>query len=196
MLEIQRRVRPGHCFQGTEREKYIKCYWEYNGFIWRTEWKKRKKNTTCRMFWRFCPKMKPLTISHSPAPSRLRELCESHSVVSELLWPPGLYSPLNPGLPHCRRILYQLSCKGSPRELWREIIGWYHPPPDDWAQESDRPHSNYISIHHLVRCEFGNFFNLTEPRFLHPQSQVYGKVCNIVKCLSLQPGCPDWAGGP
>ena len=63
---------------------------------------------------------------------------ESHSVVSDSLQPPGLYSPwnspgqntgvgslsllqeifpiqgLNPGLPHYRRILNQLSHKGSP----------------------------------------------------------------------------------
>ena len=61
----------------------------------------------------------------------------SHSVVSDSLWPHGLYSPWNspgqntgvgppfpspgdlpnPGLPHCTRILYQLSHKGSPRIL-------------------------------------------------------------------------------
>ena len=48
---------------------------------------------------------------------------ESHSVVSNSLWPHELYSPwnspgqntgVNPGLPHCRQILYQLSHKGSP----------------------------------------------------------------------------------
>jgi len=63
---------------------------------------------------------------------------ESCSVMSNCLWPHGLYSPWNspgqntgvgslsllqgifptkgsnPGLPHCRRILYQLSHKGSP----------------------------------------------------------------------------------
>ena len=63
---------------------------------------------------------------------------ESHSVVSDTLWPLGLYSPwnspgqntgvgslsllqrmfptqeLNPGLLHCGQILYQLSHKGSP----------------------------------------------------------------------------------
>ena len=63
---------------------------------------------------------------------------ESRSVVSDSLWPPGLYSPwnspgqntgvgslsllqgifsaqgLNPGLPHCRWTLYQLSYQGSP----------------------------------------------------------------------------------
>ena len=66
---------------------------------------------------------------------------ESHSVVSDSLWPYGLYSPWNspgqhtgvgslsllqgffptqgsnPGLPHCRQIPYQLSHQGSPRIL-------------------------------------------------------------------------------
>ena len=66
---------------------------------------------------------------------------ESCSVVSNSLQPHGQYSPwnslgqntgmgslsllqgifptqgLNPGLPHCRRILYQLSHKGSPRNV-------------------------------------------------------------------------------
>ena len=69
------------------------------------------------------------------------EWSESRSVVSDFLWPHGLYSPwnspgqntgvgslsllqgifptqgLNPGLLHCRWILYQLSHKGSPRIL-------------------------------------------------------------------------------
>ena len=64
---------------------------------------------------------------------------ESHSVVSNSLRPQGLYSPwnspgqntgvgglallqeifpnqgLNPGLPHCKQILYELSPKGSPK---------------------------------------------------------------------------------
>ena len=68
---------------------------------------------------------------------------ESHSVVSNSLWPHGLYSPwnspgqntgvgrllllqgifptqgLNPGLLHCRWILYQVRHKGSP---W--ILEW------------------------------------------------------------------------
>ena len=66
---------------------------------------------------------------------------ESHSVVSNSLWPHGLYSPwnspsqhtgvgscsfllgifptqgLNPGLPFCRQIVYQMSHWGSPRIL-------------------------------------------------------------------------------
>ena len=68
-------------------------------------------------------------------------VCESHSVMSDSLRPHGLYSPwnspgqntgvgglsllqvifpnqgLNPGLPHCRQILYQLSHKGSPSHI-------------------------------------------------------------------------------
>ena len=67
----------------------------------------------------------------------------SRSIVFDSLWSHGLYSPwnslgqntgvgnisllqeifpiqeLNPGLPHCGRILYRLSHKGSPR-----ILGW------------------------------------------------------------------------
>ena len=70
---------------------------------------------------------------------KLEELCEIHSVVSDSLQPHGLYSPWNslptgvgslsllqgifptqgsnPGLPHCRQILYQFSHKGSLRML-------------------------------------------------------------------------------
>ena len=68
-------------------------------------------------------------------------VCESRSVIANSLWPHGPYSPWNspgqntgegslsllqgifptqgsnPGLPHCRRILYHLSHKGSPRIL-------------------------------------------------------------------------------
>ena len=71
---------------------------------------------------------------------------ESHSVMSNSLQPHGLYSPWNspgqntgvgslfllqgifpiqgsnPGLPHCRRILYQLSHKGSPIEIYILVI--------------------------------------------------------------------------
>ena len=70
-----------------------------------------------------------------------RSESESRSVVSDSLWPHGLYSPWNspgqntgvgslslhqrifptqgsnPGLPHSRWVLYQLSCQGSPRML-------------------------------------------------------------------------------
>ena len=83
---------------------------------------------------------------YNSAPSALFYIeseSESHSVVSDSLQPHGLYSPWNsqcqntgvgglsflqgifptqgwnPGLPHCRWILYQLSHKGSPR-IWSE----------------------------------------------------------------------------
>ena len=75
----------------------------------------------------------------------MQSCSESYSVVSDFLWPHGLYSPwnspgqntgvgslsllqgivpaqgLNPGLLHCRWILYQLSYKGSP---YAEYIMW------------------------------------------------------------------------
>ena len=68
--------------------------------------------------------------------------------MSDSLWPHGLYSPwntpgqntgvgslsllqgifptqgLNPGLPHCRKILYQLSHKGNPRILEWVAYTW------------------------------------------------------------------------
>ena len=68
-------------------------------------------------------------------------VCDSRLVMSDSLWPHGLYSPWNspgqntgvvilsllqgifptqgsnPSLPHCRKILYQLSHRGSPRTL-------------------------------------------------------------------------------
>ena len=77
------------------------------------------------------------------------EIC---SVVSDSMWPHGLYSPWNslgqntgvgsrsllqeifptqgsnPGLPHCRQILYQLSHKKSPRTL-----EWVAYPFSSWS---------------------------------------------------------------
>ena len=77
---------------------------------------------------------------------------EGCSVVSDSLWPHGLYSSWNspgqntwlgslsllqgifpakgsnPGLPHCRQILYQLSHKGSPR-----ILEWVAYPFSSWS---------------------------------------------------------------
>ena len=82
-------------------------------------------------------KLKIFTVS-VPQKTTLKEWSESCSVVSDSLRPRGLYGPWespgqntgvgslsflqgifptqgsNPGLPHCRRILYQLSHQGSP----------------------------------------------------------------------------------
>ena len=94
---------------------------------------------------------------------------ESSSVVPDSLRPHGLYSlwdspgqntgvgslcllqgifptqGLNPGLPHCRRSLYQLSHKGSPR-----ILDWVAYP---FSRGSSRPRS-WTG----VSCIAGRFF--------------------------------------
>ena len=94
---------------------------------------------------------------------------ESHSVVPDSLWPHGLYSPwnspgqnprvgsfsllqgifptqvLNPGLPYCRQILYQLSHQGSPR-IWERIAYLFSrrfSQPGNWT---------------VVSCIAGGFF--------------------------------------
>ena len=94
---------------------------------------------------------------------------ESRSVVSDSLLPHGLYSlwnspdqntgvgslsllqvifptqGSNPGLPHCRRILYQLSHKGSPR-----ILEWVAYP---FSRGSSQPRNQTG-----VFCIAGRFF--------------------------------------
>ena len=94
------------------------------------------------------------------------EIC---SVVSDSLWPHRLYSPWNSagqntrvdslsllqgifptqglklGLPHCRRILYQLSHKGSPR-----ILEWVAYP---FSSVSSQPRNQTG-----VSCIAGGFF--------------------------------------
>ena len=80
-------------------------------------------------------------VQEHPASKWKESESESGSVVSDSLWPHGLHSPWNspgqntgvgshslpqglfptqgsnPGLPHCRQILHQLSHNGSPRTL-------------------------------------------------------------------------------
>jgi len=84
------------------------------------------------------------------------QVCESCSVMSDSLWQHGLYGPcnfpgifpsqgLNPGLPHCRWILYQQNHKGSPR-----ILKWVAYP---FSSRSSRPR-NQTS----VSCIAGRFF--------------------------------------
>ena len=94
---------------------------------------------------------------------------ESHSVMSDSSRPHGLYSPwtspgqntgvgsrsllqeifptqgLNPGLPHCRPILYQLSHQGSPR-----ILEWVASP---FSSRSSQPR-NWTG----ASCIAGGFF--------------------------------------
>ena len=94
---------------------------------------------------------------------------ESCSIVSDSLWHQGLYSlwispshntgvgslsllqgifpaqGLNPGLPHCRQILYQLSHKGSPRIL--EWVAYPFSSGSSWPWNQTR-----------VSCIAGGFF--------------------------------------
>ena len=102
---------------------------------------------------------------------------ESRSVVSNSLRPHGLYSPWNspgrnigvgslsllqgifptqgsnPGIPHCRWILYQLSHKGSPRVLSVQFSSVTQLCPTLWPHELQhaRPH-----------CQFSNAVCLRE----------------------------------
>ena len=99
----------------------------------------------------------------------VKVISESQSVVSHSCDPHGLYSPWNspgqntavgslsllqrifpiqgsnPGLPRCRRILYQLSHKGSPR-----ILEWLAYP---FSSGSSRPRNQTG-----VSCVAGGFF--------------------------------------
>ena len=89
---------------------------------------------------------------------------ESLSVLSDSLWPHGLYRPWdspgcntgegsysllqeifitqvsNPGLPHCGRILYQLSHKGSPR-----ILAWVAYPFGRSSRPRNRAGVSFIA---------------------------------------------------
>ena len=95
---------------------------------------------------------------------------ESCSVVSDSLWPPGIYSPWNSpgqntgmgslsllqgffpsqgsnlGLPHCSQILYQLSHKGSLGIL--EWVAYLVSSGSSWPRNWTR-----------VSCIAGRFFN-------------------------------------
>ena len=111
---------------------------------------------------------------------------ESPSVVSNSLRPHGLYSPwnfldqntgvgspsllqgifptqgLNPGLPHCRQILYQLSHQGSPR-----ILEWVAHP---FSSGSSQPRNQTG-----VSCIAGRFFTNWAIR------EALMKYCNKLK---------------
>ena len=100
---------------------------------------------------------------------KVKSESESHSVVSDSLWPHELYSPLNspgqntrvgslsllqgifpsqglnPGLPHYRHTLYQLSPKGSPRIL--EWVAYPFSSGSSWPRNRTR-----------ISCIAGRFF--------------------------------------
>ena len=121
---------------------------------------------------------------------------ESHSVVSNSLQPNGLYSPWNspdqnngvepsllqgifpaqgssPGLPHCRRIPYQLSHKGSPR-----ILEWVAYP---FSSGSSRPR-NWTR----VSCIAGRFFSNWKINYTSVKFFKIKQVFNKDKCHSWE----------
>ena len=123
--------------------------------------------------------------------SSLRE-SESCSVMSDYLWLHGLHSPwnspgqnigmdslsllqgifpmqgLNPGLPHCRQILYQLSHQGSPR-----ILEWVASPFSSGSSQSRNQTG--------VSCIAGRFFTNWTMREALQRAIVEGKVSKTGK---------------
>ena len=128
---------------------------------------------------------------------------ESLSVLSDSLWPQGLYSSWNspgqntgvgslslpqgifptqgsnPGLPHCRWILHQLSYKGSPR-----ILEWLaNPFSSGFSWLRNRIGVSFIS---------GRFFTNREAPTVHVQfssvTHLYPTLCDPMNCS--MPGFP------
>ena len=102
----------------------------------------QSKSLKPSIFWIFIPNF---PVSFHPINSSEVKWSEICSVVSDSLWPHGLYSPwnslgqntvvgshslqgifptqgLNPGLSYCRQILYQLSHEGSSSCVWYMAI--------------------------------------------------------------------------
>ena len=71
----------------------------------------------------------------------------------------------NPGLPHCRQILYQLSHKGSPR-----ILEWVAYP---FSSGSSRPRNQT-----RVPCITGGFF--TNSGFFYFNTIIFGKRITVL----------------
>ena len=142
----------------------------------------------------------------SPKPSTMSSIewseSESRSVVSESLWPHGLYSPWNspgqntaegslfllegifptqgwnPGLPHCRQILYQLSHKASPR-----ILEWVaYPSPADLPDPGIEPGSPALQADSLSTELSGKPKGLTKYQIEGMTGSVLCWSCRIPAC--------------
>ena len=118
----------------------------------------------------------------------------SHSVVSDSLWPHGLYSPWNSpgqntavgsfsllrgifptqganlGLPHYRKIFYQLSHKGSPR-----ILEWVVYP---FSSGSSRPR-NQTGISYIAGRFFTNWA-IREAPSSHKANTIIRFTCTLL----------------
>ena len=150
-----------------EKQLYNDSFWNLYG-----HWDQRHK--ACKRWKKKRKEVQWIINQHgdsgSPWSSSRKSLwSESHSVVSDSLQPHGLYSPwnspgqntglgslslfqgifptqgLNPGLLHCRQILYQLSHKGSPKML--EWVAYPFSSGSSWPRNRTR-----------VSCIAGWFF--------------------------------------
>ena len=144
---------------------------------------------------------------------------ESHSIMFNSLWSHGLYSPwnspgqntgvgsccllqgifptqgLNPGLPPCRQILYQLSHQGSPRTLWvadnKEIF------LAPWTQTSVRIGGR----HHVSQVAWLNFLrggsvwrSIAFPLLVQSSCSYSSRLSSFVSGGSeILPGVSCWA---
>ena len=140
---------------------------------------------------------------------------ESHSVVSDSLWPHGLKSTrllcpwnfpgrntgvgshsllqgifptqrLNPGLPHCRWILYHLSSQENPKDFWS---GMLCPPPGDLPNPGIKPRFPALRADSLLSEPPGkptcmHIFLLSGASHPHPRSTPLGHP----RSLSWAPG--------
>ena len=121
-------------------------------------------------------------------PDTIQWVSESRSVVSNSLRPHGLYRPwnfpgqntgvgslsllqgifptqgLNPGLPHCRQILYQISHQASPR-----ILGWVAYP---FSSRSSQPRNRTG-----VSCTAGGFLTNWAMREALTQYRLFINIC-------------------
>ena len=148
----------------------------YYNTIGLPRWCSSKKSTwqwkRCRRCG-FDPWVKKIPLSRN---RQVESEGDSCSVVSDSLQPCGLYSSwnspgqnigvgrfsllqgifptqgLNPGLPHCRQILYQLSHKGSPRIL--ECVAY----PLEWVAYPFSSRSSWPRNWTEISCLAGWFF--------------------------------------
>ena len=131
---------------------------------------------------------------------------ESHSVVSDTLWCHGLYSPWtspgknagmgslsliqgifptkgsNPGIPHCRRILYQLSHKGS---LKRGLKSHVHINMIWWILNKCNKCLNIMLSFSCFISSWANTLNININKMNYEiyLKQFYHKLNNIKKLL-------------
>ena len=131
----------------------------------------RTRSGRVSQMWHYCHPQGHIILPTHPCMKTCSE-SKSHLVVSGSLWARGLYSPWNspgqntgvgslsllqrifptqgsnPGLPHCRWNLYQLSHKGSPRIL--EWVAYPFSRASSWPR--NRTGVSWIARGFLALC--------------------------------------------